>query len=356
MIETLNAALQHTLGHRDCPACDAARRATMYPISAAMPFHEALRNLIGSLTAPVPYARARYRSRNTLKDYERKASALDLFFGRLAVGEVHLGNFREYQRLRSLNPEDPRDAWRCLRGTAARGPFADLAAAQAWAEKHGGGYALARTLWAHRAGAAKINGELGLVERVMKLAGAWTPELERFYERFQVEESEIPRALSPEEQDRLLEVARSRPDWEIVYWYSLLALHTAFSTDELRAIRLGDINLGFGILAVNRKAGKNKFRRREIALTDPGCIWALERLMERAVRLGGAGPEKYLFPFRVVRNHFDGSLPMSETGIRKQFDEVRQAAGLGWFQLNGWRHTAATRMAEAGVRRQLAGY
>lgn len=40
---------------------------------------------------------------------------------------------------------------------------------------------------------------------------------------------------------------------------------------------------------------------------------------------------------------------MGPTGIRKQFEAVRDAADLKWFNLNGWRHTAITRMAEAGI-------
>jgi integrase len=40
---------------------------------------------------------------------------------------------------------------------------------------------------------------------------------------------------------------------------------------------------------------------------------------------------------------------MGETGLRKQFDAVRIAAGVPWFRFNGWRHTAITRLAEAGV-------
>jgi integrase len=340
---------QHTLGHRECPACEATRRATMYPILVEMPFAEAAGNFIESLTSPVPYARARYRSRNTLLDYRKKIQALNAFFATLTLSEIHLGNFREYQNLRSLNPPDSTGTWRCLGGKVAHGPYPDREAAEAWGKKHGGNYQIVQTVWAHPAGPSKVNGELGLLERLMKLAGAWTPELERYYERFVEDEGEIPRALSPEEQERFLEVASGDPDWEVVYWYSLVALHTAFSSDELRAIRQGDINLNYGILAVNRRIGKNKFRRREIALTDSACLWALERLLERAWRLGGKGPERYLFPFRVARNFFDGSRPMSETGIRKQFEAARFKAGVPWFQLNGWRHTAATRMAEAGV-------
>jgi integrase len=39
---------------------------------------------------------------------------------------------------------------------------------------------------------------------------------------------------------------------------------------------------------------------------------------------------------------------MSPTGIRKPFEEVRMYADVPWFPLNGWRHTAITRLAEQG--------
>jgi len=35
--------------------------------------------------------------------------------------------------------------------------------------------------------------------------------------------------------------------------------------------------------------------------------------------------------------------------MRKPFEYVRELAGVPHFNLNGWRHTAITRMAEAGV-------
>ena len=321
----------------------------MFPILPQMCFEEAAENLIQSLTAPVPYARARYRSRNTLLGYKRMKKALDAFFAKHVLMEIHLGHFRQYQAERSMNPETPYGQIRLKKGKRAHGPFADEAAAEKWNREHGGGYVQFRARWAMQAGATKVNGELGFLERLLKLAGCWTPDLERYYERFVVDEAEIPRALSPEEQERFLGVAASRPEWAVVHHYALVALHTGFSSDELRAIRQGDINLTYGILAVNRRVGKNKYRRREIALTDPACIWALERLLERAWGLGGRGPEHYLFPSRLLRNHFDGTRGMSEVGIRKQFEAVRYAANLEWFQLNGFRHTAATRWAEAGV-------
>lgn len=321
----------------------------MYAILPTMTFSQAMQNLLDSLTAPVPHARARYRSKNTLKDYQRKKLALDAFFGKYRLNEIHLGHFRQYQEERSTNADLPAGPLRCRKGGRAHGPFADEAEALKWIAAHGGGYELFRARWAHPTGAAKVNAELCMLERVMRYAGCWTPELERNYERFQVDESEIPRALTIEDQQRFLEVASTRPEWKVVYCYSLVALHTGFSTDELRAIRQGDINLTYGILAVNRKVGKNKYRRREISLTDPECLWALEQLLERSYTMGGRGPQKYLFPARTKRNEFDNERPMSETGLRRPFEQVRYAARLEWFELNGWRHTAATRWAEAGV-------
>jgi integrase len=84
-------------------------------------------------------------------------------------------------------------------------------------------------------------------------------------------------------------------------------------------------------------------------LTESAAVWALGQLLDRWVGLVGRSPEKYLFPKRVCRGRFNGDFNMGETGIRKQFDAVRQAAGLPWFPQNGWRHTAITRMAEAGI-------
>jgi integrase len=275
-----------------------------------MSFAEAAAAFDDWLSSPLSPDQARYRSKGTMRDCRTKIKALNKFFGRLKLGGIHLGQIREYQKVRFSNE---------------------------------------RNLWAHPAGADKINQEMGLMLRIMRLGNAYTSDIEKYYQTLQVDECEIPKALSPDEQERFLEVASSRPEWEVVYWYSLLAVHIAFSSDEIRTLRQGDINLTHQIIAVSRKAGKNTHRRREVPLTDPSCIWALNQLMERSYRLAGKSPELHLFPKRLARNQFDGSYHMGETGIRKQFEAVRDAAGVPCFNLNGWRHTAITRMAEAGI-------
>ena len=279
-----------------------------YGIRAEMSFTEAAGAFDEHLSCPVEASR--YRAFRTIRDIRTKIKALSKFFGRLKLRDIHIGHLREYQKVRFSNE---------------------------------------RGLWAHTAGATKINAELGLLLRILKLGKAYSSVMEEYFEHLQADECEIPKALTPEEQERFLGVAESRKEWEVVHWYSLLALHIAFSSDELRTLRQRDINLTRQIVAVNRKAGKNYHRRREVPLEDRAAVWALERLLDRSIELGGRSPEKYLFPARVSRGHFNGDFNMGETGIRKQFEAVRKAAGLEWFRLNGWRHTAITRMAEAGI-------
>jgi integrase len=279
-------------------------------IHAEMSFAEAAAAFDEWLSCPISPDQARYRSKGTMRDCRTKIKALNKFFGMLELGKIHIGQIRGYQKMRFSNE---------------------------------------RGLWAHPAGAEKVNAELGLLLRIMRLGNACSSDIEKYYRTLQADEREIPKALSPEEQDRFLQVAASRPEWEVVYWYSLLAVHIAFSSDELRTLRQGDINLTHQIVAVNRKAGKNKHRRREVPITDGTALWALQQLLERSYRLADKSPELYLFPARACRNHFNGEFHMGETGIRKQFDDVRDAAEVPWFNLNGWRHTAITRMAEAGI-------
>jgi integrase len=287
------------------------------PIQASMPFSQAAEAFLASRTTPITLSQLRYVSKNTFKNYRQKLKALRVFFGDVPLDRLHAGLFVQYQRRR--------------------------------AEGTGFTRKIGKTVVQSPAGAAKINSELSLLQRILKLGGAWTADHEAFYVRFKVQDSEMVRALSQAEQDRFMLVAQSRPGYHPIWWYSLIAVHLTFSSDEMRTIRIGDINLTHQIVSVNRQVGKNSYRRREVPICDGACSWALERLIERAQKMGARGPHHYLFPGRLVRNVFDPETHMSETGLRKPFEAVRVAAEVPWFQLNGWRHTAITRLAEAGV-------
>jgi integrase len=140
--------------------------------------------------------------------------------------------------------------------------------------------------------------------------------------------------MTPEEQHRFLYMAQSREEWRVVYCWALIALQTTAATNELRALRIGDVFLTQGTIQIRSEGAKNKFRVRTIPLQTPEVVWALEQLVARAHALGASGPHCYLFPFHRTQKQYDPLRPMTVWGIRRSWEAV---------------HTAITRMAEAGV-------
>ncbi len=134
----------------------------------------------------------------------------------------------------------------------------------------------------------------------------------------------------------------------MVYYYALLALATSASNCEMRGLLIGDVNLYSKVLQIRREHAKNRYRIRTIPMHDE-AVWAATRLLERARSLGAAGPHHYLMPFRMTNHISDFTRPMSNGGMRKAWDAVRRAADVPWLRIHDLRHTAITRMAEAGV-------
>jgi integrase len=292
---------EHTTGHLACPACNRRRTLAMQAtISPGTLFAEAARLWLDSRTFN-GNSRSRFVAPRTLKDFAQYIAALDRFFGMMPVSQIHLGHIRSYQEQRS----------------ATCGPN-------------------------------KINQEVGTLVRVLKRSECWTAELEEHYEPLQHEETDIARALTPAEQERWLDVAGSLPGCALVHWYSLLAFSTTMSGHEMRGLQIGDVRMAERIIMVRVRGAKNKYRIRTIPMTDDAS-WAAQRILELAHRRGAREPQHYLFPFREVRNSFNPAKAMTESGLKKPWDEVRSASGLKAFRIHDTRHTAITRLAEAGT-------
>lgn len=260
---------------------------------------------------------ARYISPRTERDLRQYARQLELFFREIPLGDIHSGHLREYQRGRAV----------CDKAAAA---------------------------WKQPAGANLIRKEVETLIRVMKIAGAWNAELDANFEIVQLVEKDAESALSPDEQHRWLHTAAQHTKWRVVYWYSVVAFQTTAATNEMRALRIGDVDLYQGTIQIRSEGAKNKFRIRTIPLMTPQLVNALDELVKRAQRLGADGPHCYLFPRHRVRDLYDATRPMSVWGLRKMWDEVRSAAQLPDFTPYHTRHTAITRMAEAGIAIQVA--
>lgn len=308
----------HTIDHRECPACAYVLSMRARPLFAEQSFPEAAaayRELRGLGAA------ARYLSENTHKDIARKLRSLELFFQGMRLGEIRWFHLRGYQEarlagaepfVRSRRPHEPPRALPCK--------------------------------------PQQINKELGLLVRMLELAGCWTPEDGAYFEYLRPQEEDTQRALTPEEQQRWLDTCRAHPRWNLILWYSLVAFDTLMSTNEIRGLRLGDINLRQRVLTIPWASAKNRYRHRTIPLEHAEALWALEMLEERAQRLGCSAPMHYLFPFKVTRSRLSyPERPMTVSGIKGLWNEVRQAAQLPWFRAYDTRHTGATRYAEAGV-------
>lgn len=293
-------------------------------LSAEMEFSQAFRLWMEQRTIEWngTLSDVRYVAPRTIRDWRQVLRSTEKFFGRLRLGEIRAGHFREYQRARALNRLE-------VQGAGTVQP------------------------WAQPAGANLIRREVTMVKRILRAAGAWRGELEDTVQIVRAVENDVPRAMTPEEQHRLLHVAASRPEWDVVLWWAIVALQTTASTNELRAIRLGDVFLEQEIVQIRNLGAKNTARVRTIPLQTPEIVWALRNLMARARQLGANGPHCFLFPVHVTADRYDPMRPMTEWGLRKRWEAVRAEAGLPWLRMYDTRHAGITRMAEAGVPIQV---
>ena len=347
------ANTKHSRGHINCPLCEPARAMHQSAISPTLLFEEAIDLYLDMRrTSPMAVAatyaggspaympnRNRRRRRaivllpNTDRSYVQYGESLKLFFT-MPLEKIHLGNLVQYQKAR-LAGDDPFIRFRRPQDAKPR--------------KVGDAMLPPRGKMPCPVQAKKVNQELGLLQMLLKHAGAWTPELDEHYALLDEDEEEVPRALTPEEQEHWLHIASASPDTEIVFWYSLVAFETLNSTDELRGYRVGDWNLQQRIAVVRR--GKVRARERTIQITDPDALWAMERLLERAAQCGSKQYTDFIFPLRGrgPYGEWDPGRPMSSSGMKRQWNLVRERSGLTWFRQYDPRHTGITRLAEEGV-------
>lgn len=316
---------QHTLGHLDCPACERARQLTLSRISPSLTFRTAAALWIDSRSfrATPGAISARYIRDTTERSYRQYITSLNLFFGDLPLEKIHAGHFIEYQHarvngfppfIRKIRPNKNVDPGPCP------------------------------------ASPRKANYELSLLKNILKRAKLSVEEINEEYEEFRVDEPEIGPALTQEERRRWLDVSSLKPEWNVVHWYSQGAFETSMGTNEMRSLRLGDVNLYHQTVSVPPKGAKNRYRARTIPLVSGESRWAFEQLILRAKDLGASSPLHYLFPFRDMPFPFDPTRPMSSSGLRKAWDEVRHASKLLKFTPYHTRHTALTHWAEGGMR------
>jgi integrase len=298
---------QHTPGHIDCPACELARRDVMKAAEfGALRF---------SMAAPLWLSWHRQDiSDRTAGNYEYYFRSLNRFFGELPLRDIHNGHITEYQKQRTEKVEI----------TTLDGRKKQIGGAGPWV----------------------VNHEVNALAQILHHAGLWE-ELKKFYKpvRHTKREKYGPgRALTTEEEERLVTVACSKPRWKVAFLCSLIQMNTSAGPGEICGVRLRDVNVDGRVLRI-REAIKNEYRERDIWMNDT-VHWAAQLLLRRAHVLGANDPDHYLLPYLMHKRGmgYDPTRPMKSW--RSAWNSLRDAAGLPKLRRYDLRHHSLTKLAE----------
>lgn len=288
LLDLSTSALQHTLDHVDCPACEADRLALARSSQLrVLKFRDA------ALVCLDNELRLKSIKPRTHKDHCDFVRRLNGFFAEIPLEKVHEGHVLNYQKLR------------------------------------------ART-----AGAELINHEVAYLAHVLTEAGLWA-ELKPKVTRLMVPKSDAGRALEPEEQERLKLCAASNPRWQVAYWATLLTLNLGVGPGEISRLRVQDLDVreGFIDIRVDEETGKNPYREESYPMNDT-VRWVSNKLLKRYFAIcerQGIEPSGHHFvlPYLPASNHH------SPEQIRQGYDPTRPQAS--------WRSAWRSLTAKAGL-------
>jgi integrase len=156
-----------------------------------------------------------------------------------------------------------------------------------------------------------------------------------------VEPSDVGRALSPEEEGRLLGAAMKNKSPYIVPFIHV-ALCTGMRHGEIRTLQLERLDLAKRELRVGGSKSEAG-RGRGIPMNDDLYQAIAGQVEWLKKEFGAPRPEWYLFPFCQVVKPIDPTRPV--TTIKTAWESVRAVAGVKC-RFHDLRHTAATKMAE----------
>jgi integrase len=193
-----------------------------------------------------------------------------------------------------------------------------------------------------------------LLRSILKHHEQW--RLDGKYQPLKEPASEAGRSLTPEEEVRLIDTAKSRPEWFVAYHATILENETGMRGVEVRNLQVKRIDLNAG--EVHLQKTKNKGGVRTISLSADASE-SLKQLLLRAQSLGVNQPDHYLIPARVyaVAEAKDGAKvrvrrydPTKPTkGWRTAWRKVTAKAGLNGLRGHDLRHNWVTGHAEIGT-------
>jgi integrase len=318
--------LAHTDDHHACPACkalDAALQVERKNI-ASLTFAE------GRLYWMARRAQATGLKAGTHERDDAYMEALSHFFGPMRFRDITPGHLRAYQIAREKNS---------VRTTAGDSKP-----------------------WKRRAANSTINHELALLGRMLAHCRLWK-NLKDYYFPRPVDKWSPRQIMEEKDEAEFFAKGATDPQARLAYLVALLTNNTTASGSELRYVQLKHIFLRAGgeisEIYIPPEGCKNEVRPRKIALNRT-AKWAVGQLYARALGLGSANPDDFLFPFWLKRNQYDPTRPASKTFLRKSWARLRLITGQPQLCPHDLRHHCVTRMLEEGVDpetvRSIAGH
>jgi integrase len=317
--------LAHSPDHQDCPACKA--------LDAALQVGR--KNIAGLLFADARAYWAMRRVQATkLKagTHERDDAymeALSRFFS-MRLRDITPGHLRAYQMARAKNSMRV--------GVGDTHP------------------------WKRRAENSTINHELALLGRILNHCRLWK-NLKDYYFPLPVPKWSPREIMSEEDEAEFFRAGACDPQAQLAYLVACITNNTTASGSELRFLRLKHLFLRpareISEIYIPPEGVKNESRPRKIALNRT-ARWAFDQLYRRALQLGSASPEDFLFPFWIHRGKYDATRPASKTFLRKSWARLRLITGHPELCPHDLRHNCITRLLEEGNEpetvRSIAGH
>jgi integrase len=162
--------------------------------------------------------------------------------------------------------------------------------------------------------------------------------------RKQEERKDVGQALSPAEETRLLDAAGKKKRWEHAAVIIRALLLTGMRSGELTGATWGQIDLERRVLTVGR-AKTSSGTGRQIPMNNDLYLLLKAHAEWFTQRFGETRPEYYVFPFGKPQ---PTDPTRATTTLKTVWGSIRDEAGVSC-RLHDLRHTAATKMAEAGT-------
>ncbi len=197
-----------------------------------------------------------------------------------------------------------------------------------------------KTRLAESASGRTVNMEVGELSRA--IGKPWSVLWPKV--RKQEERKDVGRALSPEEEQRLLKAAGKKQRWQLAATIIRALLLTGMRSGELTGTTWGRVDFSARILTVGR-AKTSSGTGRQIPMNDDLLSLLSVHAQWFTQKFGSVRPEHYLFPFGKPQPT-DPSRPT--TTLKTAWGSIRTEANVSC-RLHDLRHTALTKMAEAGT-------